>query len=165
MKRSLYISLAIAIVASAGCRPDVGGELGDGWDHVKGITGTWQLAEFYQQDLNSPINEERDLSHMYLADGIAPLELNFDESPRDYTSAIAMGKNFFGDGGSWSFDDDLYPSFLYLETAVDTLSFDLGRMVREIDDQMLLEVSGGCVNQWGITTQETVTYKFVFERQ
>lgn len=165
MKRTVYITLIIAIVAGSGCRPEVGGELGDGWDHVKGITGTWQIKEFVQQDLNSPVKEERDLTQMYVADGVTPLQLTFGQSPRDYSAEIEIGKNFFGDAGSWSYDDDIYPSFLYLETATDTLTFNMGRMVREIDNEMQLEIWGGCRNEWDIITTETVIYKFVFERQ
>ena len=165
MNRILYITLIITLIAGSGCRPEIGGDLGDGWDHVKGMIGSWKLKEFIQQDLNSPIKEERDLTHMYAADGVTPLELTFNHNPRDYSTSIEMGKNFFGDSGSWSFDDDLYPSFLYLDTGIDTLSFDLGRMVREIDSEMHLEIQGGCRNDWDIITTETVIYKFVFERQ
>lgn len=165
MKRTLYLTLVIALIAGSGCRPEIGGDLGDGWDHVKGMVGSWQLKEFRQQDLNNPVKAERDLTHMYTADGVSPLELTFGQSPREYSTSIEMGKNFFGDGGSWSFDDDLYPSLLFLDTGVDTLSFDLGKMVREIDNEMELEIQGGCRNDWGIITTETVIYKFVFERQ
>ena len=50
------LSLA-ALVVVGGCKPEISGELGEPFDKIEGMAGTWQLTAFTQQDLNSPVKE------------------------------------------------------------------------------------------------------------
>ena len=153
---SLYVS-AVFLFMFNSCKPETNGELGEPFDKVEGMIGTWELQAFTQQDLNSPIKETRDLSDFYL-DGIAtPLQITFDAN-RDYAVAIELGKNYFGEGGTWGFDDDLYPSYLQLYTATDTLEYNLGGMVRTFDQFMRIEYRRDC------NTAPTNIYTFEFNR-
>ena len=148
---------AILLTTFHSCKPETEGELGEPFDKVEGMIGTWELQAFTQQDLNSPIKETRDLSDFYL-DGLAtPLQITFDAN-RDYSVAIELGKNYFGEGGTWGFDDDLYPSFLKLYTAIDTLQYNLGGMVRIFDQSMRIEYRRDC------NTAPTNIYTFEFNR-
>ena len=116
---SLSAVLILAIVFNA-CKPESTGELGDPFDKVAGMTGTWELSSFTQQDLNSPVKETRDLSAFYIDGTVNPLQLTFN-ADRTYSVALEMGKNYFGEGGTWGFDDDLYPTYLELFSTTDTL--------------------------------------------
>ena len=99
----------------------------------------------------------RNLSSFFI-DGIStPIQLTFNQD-LSYTVAIEMGKNYFGEGGTWGFYDDLYPTFLELYTSTDTLSYNLGGMVREFDQDMRIEYRREC------GTSATNIYTFEFNR-
>jgi hypothetical protein len=154
----LHLLLLVALLTVlGGCKPETDGALGDPFDKVQGMLGTWELSSFIQQDLNSPVKETRDLSSFFI-DGIStPIQLTFNED-RTYAVAIEMGKNYFGEGGLWGFDDDLYPTFLELYTVNDTLSYNLGGMVREFDENMRIEYRREC------GSAATNVYTFEFNR-
>ena len=160
----VIVALALGTVF-AGCKPETHGELGEAFDKVKGLVGTWELQAFTQQDLNSPVKETRDLSMFYLDGIVTPLQLTFNED-LTYDVAIEMGKNYFGEGGTWSFDDDLYPTYLELMTesarhsqcASRILVYNLGGMVREFDQSFNIEYRREC------NGTPTNIYTFEFNR-
>lgn len=140
---SAVLTLAIVAIAFNACKPESTGELGDPFDKVAGMTGTWELSSFTQQDLNSPVKETRDLSAFYIDGTVTPLQLTFNANGT-YSIALEMGKNYFGEGGTWGFDDDLYPTYLELFSTADTLVYNLGGMVREFDQQLAIEYRRDC---------------------
>ncbi|MEY5043395.1 MAG: hypothetical protein RJA19_622 [Bacteroidota bacterium] len=142
---------------AGGCKPETEGEIGEPFDKVAGISGTWELRAFLQQDLNSPVKEVRDLSEFYIDGVTQPLRITF-AADRTYDVDITLGKNFFGPGGTWAFDDDQYPSELILHTPTDTLVYDLGAMTRTFDTSLGIEYERSC----GGTS--TVRYSFLFDR-
>jgi hypothetical protein len=154
---SLSTALILAIVAIAfnACKPESTGELGDPFDKVAGMSGTWELSSFTQQDLNSPVKETRNLSAFYIDGTVTPLQLTFN-ADRTYSVALEMGKNYFGEGGTWGFDDDLYPTYLELFSTNDTLVYNLGGMVREFDQQLAIEYRRDC----GGTATNIYTFEF-----
>lgn len=137
------------------CKPESTGDLGEPFDKVAGMTGTWELSSFTQQDLNSPVKETRDLSSFYMDGTVTPLQLTFN-ADRSYSVALEMGKNYFGEGGAWGFDDELYPTYLELFTATDTLIYNLGGMVREFDQNLAIEYRRDC----GGTATNIYTFEF-----
>lgn len=159
--RSMRITIAIAVLALgvlAGCKEKIEGELGTPFSKVDGLNGTWQLTAFTQTDLNNPVKETRDLTDFYTAPGVDPMVISFNGDDRTYGVEIEAGKNFFGDGGEWFFDDENYPTFLHLDTGSDTLTFDLTTAIRTYDQSMELEINKGCGDS------ETVIYRFEFNR-
>lgn len=169
LKTPLKVAFALSffVLLIAGCKPETESEVGLPFDKVEGISGTWELSQFIQKDLNNPIKEERDLSSFYIQDGVTPLRLSIDGNDRSYSVELSQGKNYFGEGGTWSFDDDTYPTYLFLETLVNdeeqSLQFALGRMVRSFDQELQIELERGC----DLDTPDalpTVIYRFVFNR-
>lgn len=146
----------VTAAALSGCKPEINGELGEPFDKVAGMSGTWELSAFTQQDLNSPVKEIRDLSAFYVDGTSTPLQLTFAPDGT-YSVAIEIGKNYFGEGGTWAFDDPAYPSFLELYST-DTLVYNLGSMVRPFDTELNIEYRRDC----GGST--TVVYTFSFTR-
>lgn len=168
--RSTIKGLMLAIVGIAfivACKPRTEGELGEPFSKIEGISGTWELARFIQKDLNNPIKEERDLSQFYIKENITPLRLTFDGNDLTYSIAIETGRNYFGEGGTWAFDDNDYPSFIFLTTTIDgvetVLEFELGSMVRSFDNTLLIELGRGC-NLGTADEIPTVIYRFEFTR-
>ena len=139
-----------------GCKPETNGEIGEPFDKVRGMIGTWELTAFTQKDMNSPVKELRDLSAFFIDGMVTPLQLTFDEN-RNYTVALELGKNYFGEGGSWGFDDEQYPTYLELYTPSDTIAYNLGGMVREFDQQMKIEYRRSC----GSTATNIYTFEFI----
>ncbi len=158
-----FVILCITAAAFSSCKERIEGELGEPFDKVAGLNGTWELTNFIQKDLNNPVKEERDLSSFYIQDGITPLRLTFNSADRSYESAIELGRNYFGTGGSWAYDDDQYPSSIFLYGETDTLLFDLGRVVRTFDNTLSIELPRGC-SLGTASAIETVVYKFEFTR-
>ncbi len=164
MNKSLIaFSLTILSLAIIGCKPEVKGEQGEPFNKVKGIAGTWEISQFLQEDVNNPINEERDLSEFYLVENEDIIQLTFNESPRTYSYTAGAGRNYFGNGGTWKFDNDEYPTYLILEDPADTLTLDLGSIIRETDNEMSLELPRYCLDGTGGSTK-TMVYKFFFNR-
>ena len=73
--------LAIVAIAFNACKPESTGELGDPFDKVAGMAGTWELSSFTQQDLNSPVKETRDLSAFYIDGTVTPLPVDVQCRP------------------------------------------------------------------------------------
>jgi hypothetical protein len=163
--RNKFLTIALfgSALAFTGCKPEVKGELGEPFNKVKGFTGTWEISQFLQQDVNNPINEERDLSEFYLVENEDVLRLTFNESPRTYSYTAGAGRNYFGNGGTWKFDNDEFPSYLILEDPADTLTLDLGSIVKDTDNRMSLELPRYCIDGTGGSTK-TMVYKFFFNR-
>jgi hypothetical protein len=163
------LNIAAVLLAGAmvfglnSCKPETKGELGTAFDKVAGMDGTWKISKFSQVDLNNPIREERDLSDFYIVDGQEALELTFNKEDRTYTVVPGPGINFFGESGTWGFDNDAAPSNLYLY-GTDTLEFNLGAMVREFDNNLVIQLPRFCDDGAG-NRLETVIYKFEFARQ
>ena len=157
----LPLLAAVITVAVIGCKPEIEGELGDPIDKRAGFIGTWELASFTQQDLNNPVQEVRDLSHLYIQEGVTPMSLTFNDDD-SYEIVQELGREYFGQGGSWSFDDPSFPTFLQLMGETDTLEYNLGRTVRPYDDQMAIEYRRSCGE--GGAYLETVIYTFTFNR-
>jgi len=162
MKLNHLLLSALALTALAvGCKPEITGELGDPIDKRAGFLGNWELASFTQQDLNNPLKMTRDLSHLYIQDGVTPMSLTFNDDD-SYAIVQEIGREYFGEGGMWSFDDPDFPTFLQLMGNDDTLQYNLGTTVRPYDDQMTIEYRRSCGE--GGAYLETVIYAFTFNR-
>lgn len=160
MKRFFYLIMVITI---ASCKPEIKGEQGDSFNKAEGMNGSWQLSSFSQRDENNPIKEIRDLSEYYIVPGDESTKISFNSSDFSYSVEPGPGRNFFGTGGTWRFDNNTAPSFVYLQNADDTLEIKLGSMPRMFDQQLSLELPRYCIGTNNIRTP-TVTYIFNIQR-
>lgn len=156
MKKYMYLIAGLTLLVWS-CKPELKGELGEPTDKVAAMDGPWEISAFKQRDENNPIKEVRDLSDFYIIPGEDPTQLSFNSSDRTYSVVPGAGKNYFGTGGTWRFDDDIAPSELILETATDTFSLALGSMPRTFDPLISFELPRYCVDAEGNKTA-TVTY-------
>lgn len=152
----MYLIAGISLLMWS-CKPELKGELGEATDKVAAMDGEWEISAFKQRDENNPIKEVRDLSEFYVVDGVTPTQLTFNSSDRTYSVVPGPGKNYFGSGGTWRFDDDFAPSEIVLETATDTFSLALGSMPRSFDPLLSFELPRYCTDASGNRTA-TVTY-------
>ncbi len=162
MKNHIYSILAITVALSS-CKPELEGELGDPSDKVAGLNGNWEVSSFEQQDPNNPIREERDLTEFYVVPGETPTRLNFNRDDKTYTVQAGPGKNYFGTGGTWAFDNDKFPTYLFLYNSTDTIETLLGSVVTERDNLLEIELENSCTDAEGVKTISAI-YRFTFNR-
>ncbi len=162
MKKIILLISCIAI-GFASCKPEVKGELGDVPSKMEGIRGTWEVSGFKQQDPNNAIREERDLSEFYVVDGQTPYRLSFNTDSMTFSVAPGPGKNFFGTGGSWAFDNNDYPTKMFLYTPSDTIEALLGSTVRPTDNKLEIQFESAC-HQAGGAKLITSVYTLIFNR-
>ncbi|MEZ4800209.1 MAG: DUF5004 domain-containing protein [Flavobacteriales bacterium] len=169
MKKLTYIFSILAIATATmfvGCKPETKGELGEPFDKLEGISGTWKISKFSQIDLNNPIQEERDLSEFFIVDGEESTSIVFSKDGQTFTVNPGPGKNYFGTTGTWAFDNNDAPSIITLtnsETLVES-EFVLGSIVRSFDNTLVMQLKRVCDDGAG-NVIDLVIYKFEFERQ
>jgi hypothetical protein len=162
MKKTIIVISFIAI-AIASCKPEVKGELGEVPSKMEGIRGTWEVSGFKQQDPNNAIREERDLSEFYVVDGLTPYRLKFNTDSMTFSVTPGPGKNFFGAGGSWAFDNNEYPTKMFLYTPADTIEALLGSAVRPSDNKLEIQFESSCTQADG-SKLITSVYTLIFNR-
>lgn len=161
MKKIIYISAIILFAYS--CKPELKGELGEPSNKVEGLSGNWQLTAFSQRDENNPIKEIRDMSEFYIITGEEATRLTFNSSDNSYTIIPGPGRNYMGTGGTWRFDNNEAPTYLYLQSDTDTMQLKLGSMPTTASSQLNLELPRYCTDAQGNRTP-TVSYIFTIQR-
>jgi len=161
--KKVYWTIAVLGLLISSCKPELKGELGEPSDKIAGLQGTWEISNFVQQDPNNPIKEERDLSEFYINGTDTPYRLHFSREGKIYTVETGPGRNYFGSGGTWSFDNEEFPTYLMLFTPGDTLQMALGSVVRPTDNNLNLQYENYCEDGAGVRTTSAV-YKFKFIR-
>lgn len=175
MKKIFILAAGIAFTLWA-CKPELKGELGEPANKLDGMAGTWEIVSFKQQDPNNPIREERDLSEFYIQEGETPYRLTFNKDSMTYSVAEGPGKNYFGTGGTWNFDDNEFPTYLFLRppSMFSDNSHDgflvsgekkllLGSVVRPSDNTLNIQLENYCEDADGNRTT-TAIYTFTFNR-
>lgn len=155
-KLSLFILLAVAVWA---CKPEPYDEIGPRYDLATGITGEWEITRVEGVDLTLPVPETRDISDFFTA-ATNPLGLSFDAGSDMYTVINPQTPgNIFGQGGTFAFDDEEFPTRLSLYSSNDTIQVDLLNMVREIDPEMGLSYTRSACGT------EYFRYQYTFKRK
>lgn len=143
MKRH-FLSLAGLLLWTASCTPEPFESPDGRYDLSAGIEGRWIMTAVEVEDRSFPTFSTKDFSEYY---NKSEVTLQFNTADNSYSSAGASeGLPFLG-GGFYTFDNPKYPSKMYLRPTAtgDTLTLDLGNMVRSIDQKMALyEVKSTC---------------------
>lgn len=164
-KLRVHFIVCLGLFALAGCKPDLKGELGEPFNNLTGMYGTWELASFSQTDLKSPLKEVRELSELYIDGIVTPMRLTLNEDS-SYDVTLEKGLNYFGEQGTWGLDNDLHPSYLILHTLdeegmpIDTLTYSLGAVVRPHDNLLDVVYERFCENP----DDPYLAYTFSFNR-
>lgn len=164
--RTLLLLAAAALIVVQACRPKPEGELGDPYNKVEGLAGSWTLQSVVQTDEKAPDKRQLDLSNYYLDNGGATII--FDKNNQTYTTDFGSGKNFFGSNGSWEMEnsqfaqfDNLYPDVLWLISDGDSLELTLGQPVRSFDSQLYLRLERKCLDEGVLKVRSSYEFEFV----
>jgi hypothetical protein len=138
-------------------------EIGEPFDKVEGISGTWIVSDAAVIDEQSVLKDEIDITDFYTSDPGNVMELIFDGVTMTYQVTPGEGINFFGTGGTWEYDDPNFPEFLYLYTQVemedDTIVLQMGTTVNEFSSSMDIKYPRYCGEN------NVSSYRYTFLRQ
>lgn len=133
---------------------------------VEGINGNWELYSVIQVDEISLAKLERDLSLYYLGNGdVEVMKITFNSSAMTFNITLGeIGRNYLPSSGTWSFDDNNFPKYIYLKDdngVVTTLK--LGGPTRPQDQQLKIAFQRSCSIDGEV--KEYVGYRYEFNRK
>lgn len=132
------------------------------YSKVSGMHGTWVIGGVVQVDEQTVLKDEVDLTN-YFVTGSDLLAINFDSTDFTYVVQEGAGNNPFGLSGTWAFDDENYPSEVYLVNTGDTIRMALGAPIREFDNTLTLSWERYCGDME--TGAHILTYEYLFNRE
>jgi hypothetical protein len=157
MKQILYLTTALLLTLAA-CKKDEIPPLGDPASKLEGINGAWRLAKVEQYDENVAVDAKYLDITEYFVTGAAPT-ITFNSSAKTFTYDPAGTSNFLGTNGTWRFDDDAAPLYIYATSAgASEATWQLGGPTRPVDQQFSILVKRGCVED------SKYYYRFTFQR-
>lgn len=133
---------------------------------VEGLNGNWELSDVVQVDELSLAKDERSITQFYISDtSTSVLKVSFSSTDRTFEITLgAMGRNYLPVSGTWTFDDDNYPSYIYLKDsngAITTLK--LQGPTRPQDQELKFSFQRSCILDGEMT--EYVGYRYEFNRK
>lgn len=162
MTRNLII-LAMATFVLLGCAKEETPVLDPPFDKVEGLDGTWEVSSAAIIDEQSVLKDEIDLSDFYTSDPSNLMSLIFKSADFTYSVVEGEGINYFGNGGTWEYDDPNFPAYIYLYTQVDsvadTIVMQMGTTVNEFINNVDLKFPREC------NGTVVSAYRFGFQRQ
>ena len=167
MKKSNFIIFTIVLVSMvifSHCKKKTY-TLDSAPSKVEGLNGSWTLYSVIQVDEISLSKEEKDISSFYIPeDGNDVTTCTFSSSDRTFTiTPGSEGRNYLPSSGTWSFDDDQYPQYIYIEDengVVSTLK--LQGPTRPVDQYLKFSFQRTCIID-GVE-KEYVGYRYEFNR-
>lgn len=169
MKQAYILFFSLIVSATFfGCQTETP-ELGTPFSKIEGISDEWELIEMYHSGIDIGTNDALtytvQLPDAYVSD--VPATLNFTNN-FSFTGTANSSKVFFPTNGTWAFDDNDYPSKLFLTSGGETVELKLLAPVRENVDPYLhflyIRPFGDCKPD-GAVSSGTVGYEYKFARK
>jgi len=158
MKKIFAHMLMATVILGSSCKKDRP-ELDPPSSKLEGISSTWEMMEVVQVDIASLAQKKLDVSQAFI--GAKAMKMTFNSSDFTYSVVPGFGPNYFGNGGSWKFDDNEYPTMITLTTDNrETKILPLVRTIRTVDVFLNFSYSRTCVND----DAPYVAYEFKFIR-
>lgn len=147
------------ITALAACKKEIK-EIGTPANKVDGLKASWVLAKCVLIDEKSLTREANDITNFVSANGLAKPNIIFTESNYSVDTTNQVYNIFGVTNGSWTFDDDAYPTKIILTPAVgDIVELPLGGPTRPTDIYLKIKKVVLCTNE------ATFSYNFDFIRK
>jgi hypothetical protein len=166
MKKSIFIFSCVLLIMATwfvSCKKKETKPIGEPFSKLEGIQGEWEIKSVIQIDEQTPLKDQLNLDRFYTQNPDSLMSVSFDSKNLTYSVVEGNGKNFFGPGGNWEFDNPNFPSKVILYSNLgDTIESTLGKTIRKIDTQLDLNFSRYCGSIGDQTA--VVTYVFQFNR-
>lgn len=151
---SLYIGAVMIFVTA--CRPEIPTELAPPGSKLDGINADWVMVAAQIVDENT-LNGDSISITPYYADGLAP-EIEFNSTTFEYNVTPNGKRNFFGTGGTWSFDDNEFPTMIMLTSNEgEPIELMLTATIRPQDQRLKVNYAREC----GATAYATYYFEYV----
>ena len=165
-KNRIYLLLVLILtaVAVSNCKKTY--TLDPPASKIDGINGSWILYSVVQVDQTDLAKAERNISEFYLGDGSsAVMEITFNSS--DFTFEVQLGdigRNFLPSSGTWEFDDDNFPQFIYLtDDEGNVTELEMQGPTRPQDQQLKYSFNRSCTIEDELI--QYVGYRYEFNRK
>lgn len=133
-----FFIAAAAVLLIASCRPEKFKDIGDPASKTAGIQANWILAHAYVIDEAFATPDKLEITDFYKTKALPTLNITATGFTALTTGVV---KNYFGTGkGTWTFDDNTYPTKVYLnynDNSKDT--FMLAGTIRTTDQALKLK--------------------------
>lgn len=156
-KQSVLSLLILALFSIIACKKEKL-ELDPPSSKIEGISDTWVLKEVTQVDEANPLFPEMEVSEAFI--GNQALEMSFESTNFTYSVEEGDCPNYFGTTGTWSFDDNEFPTLVNIVHDGKEEVLQLLRTVRTVDQTFEFQYVRTCENG-----KRVVSYKMVFERK
>jgi hypothetical protein len=168
MKRTNYILILIALLSVtmlSQCKKKTY-TLDPPPSKIEGLNGDWSLYSVIQVDEISLSKGEKDISQFYIgSDTTTVMQANFSSSDKTFTiTPGTMGRNYLPSSGTWTFDDNDYPQYIYLvdDNGVET-TLKLQAPTRPVDTELKFSFQRSCIING--EEKEYVGYRYEFNRE
>jgi hypothetical protein len=168
MKKTRYISLIIVVLATAllsQCKKETY-TLGPPPSKIAGLNGDWKLYSVVQVDELSLAKGERNISEFYIdPDSTDVMQVNFNSDNFTFFISLgSIGRNYLPASGTWSFDNNDYPQYIYLEDEAGIITtLKLQGPTRPVDTQLKFSFQRSCIIDGEV--KEYVGYRYEFNRE
>lgn len=125
-----------------------------------GINANWTLVEVEQIDINNVAEPTLDVSDAYLNN--SNVEFKFNSESFSYEVQYGNTPAFFGNSGSWKFDDNEFPTRIELFTDLsENINLPLVRTIRPQDPFLIFGFERTCGND----EKPYIKYQYKFIRK
>ena len=159
-----FIFLVAVLFLTKGCIDDIK-PIGEPFDKLEAINGTWKLIEVIQIDEIDDDEASKRLDVSSILIGTDPAEFSIDSGSKSYTIETGTSRLVIASSGSWSFDDDEFPSEIILNN-MEVLK--MQSSIRPFDTELRVlytRPKGDCLDVNFADLEGYISYEYVFERQ
>ncbi|MGY6560787.1 MAG: DUF5004 domain-containing protein [Luteibaculaceae bacterium] len=154
------LGLAALLFVTSACQKEL--ELGPEPDRNAGLSGTWTLTRVVQVDFTDPARRTRDVSRFFIDESNPQTarQISFNAVNRTFTlSEGGLGPNYLGGSGTWSFDDERFPSRILVTRENEGTAFwVLNSPIRPQESRLRFSIVRSCDGE------QIVGYRYEFER-
>ena len=124
---------------------------------LEGINDTFTLTTVVQVDqITSEFDNTLDVSSAFI--GTNPSTITFNSEDFTWNYEPGDSPDYLGAGGSWSFDDNEFPTLISVNNGGTTFDLTLLRTIRPQDQTLEFQLDKSC------GTTPTVSYQYTFTR-
>lgn len=156
MKKSiLFLTVIGLLVALQACKPEIPTTLAEPGSKLDGINADWTMVAAQIVDENTLNGDSISITSYYVDD--TPPEITFS-STFEYTVTANGKRNFLGNGGTWAFDDEEFPTMIMLTTNDgEMIDLTLTTTIRPQDSRLRFNYARNC----GATNYATYYYEYI----
>lgn len=123
---------------------------------LEGINDTFTLTSVVQVDqLTTSFDNTLDVSSAFI--GTDPATLTYKSSDFTWTYEPGDSPDYLGPSGSWSFDDNDYPTMISMVQGANTFDLTLLRTIRPQDQTLEFQLDRSCSGGPNVSYQYTFT--------